>query len=226
MQSTTTVFCRAFVMIFCLVTIPLAALFGTSLSDIAKMVGFGQSVDPVREECGEAPLFTANIPGAAESPDYPAAGLQPSDAQPAVNNGNAFQGGSVPPTAQPPKFPTAQASFNEPAPLYDGSTVAVNPGQSQEDIKRPDQRPIVPVPAGNLGAMGGRFEAIQERLQTLGASYFRLESFGSAGQFYRFQCEVPIGGDGAVRHFEATSINALEAMDSVLAEVDRWMKNE
>ena len=64
MQSTTTVVCRALVMVVCLITIPLAALFGTSLPDLIKTLGWGTSPVSAREQGGMAPIFSPNIPDA------------------------------------------------------------------------------------------------------------------------------------------------------------------
>jgi hypothetical protein len=211
-------------MIFCLVTIPLAALFGTSLPDIVKTLGWGKTPVAENRQGGEAPLFVSNVPEAADKPAY-----TPDEFGRTATAANATD--NSPQAAQPSGMqrgiPATQAVFNEPAPAFNGApapgnfTAMGNLGAAQ----RPDERPVVPVAVGqSLGQSTDRFEQIQTRLKNLRASYFRLESFGSVGQFYRFQCEVPIGGDGAVRHFEATSINSLEAMETVLADIDRWMK--
>jgi hypothetical protein len=179
-------------MVFCLIAIPLAALFGTSLPDMLKTLGLGTAgldtaAVSAREQGGDAPLFKADIPNAAGVPDSPGADYE--------NDGAAWPRNG-PRQAEPPRLPhdmrTMQASFNEPAPLHGGAGV-------------------------------GRFEQIQNRLQALGATYFRLETFGSDRKLYRFQCEMPIVAAGAVQHFEATSENPLFAMESVLVEIDRWM---
>ena len=224
MQSTTTIACRALVMVFCLIAIPLAALFGKSLPDIINALGWGTTPVSAREQGGDAPLFITNIPDAAAAPDTPVGGFE---------NGSVSWAQSVPRPTESPKLPqgmqTVQASFTEPAPRYGGSAGAID----RVPTSRPGERPIVPVAVGTSGGgtSGGRFEQIQKRLLGLGATYSRLESFGSGRQFFRFQCEMPIvaagaGGAGAVRHFEATSVNSLDAMESVLAEIDSWMTNK
>ena len=216
MQSTTTIACRALVMVFCLIAIPLAALFGTSLPDIIKTLGWGATSVSAREKGGEAPLFVANIPEAAGVPDSPAAGSGNEIAQ----SWPASSAGSVEYPKVPQDMPAVQASFTEPATRYDGSTGAVANGMvDRRPTSRSGGRDVVPVV---VGPSDGRFDYIQKRLQGLGATYFRLETFGSDRQLYRFQCEMPLGGAGAVRPFESTSENALDAMESVLSEIDHW----
>ena len=217
MQSTTTIVCRALVMVFCLIAIPLAALFGTSLPDIVKALGLGGAVITAndRDKGGEAPLFATNIPDVADAPEL------------AVEHNNVpwKEGNNT--MRQAPKvsldMQTVQAGFTEPAPLYSGQSGSIEGRFATEPLR--SERPVVPVAAeATLGGIE-RFEQIQRQLRDLGATYFRLESFGSDRQFYRFQCEMPIGAAGAVRHFEASSVNSLDAMESVLAEINSWMKN-
>lgn len=235
MQSTTTIACRALVMVFCLIAIPLAALFGTSLPDIIETLGWGTTPVSAREQGGDAPLFVANVPDAASAPDSPATGFE--------NNGAAWAGNATRQMESPKlsrDMHAVQAGFNEPAPLYGGANGAVAGTVDRVPVFRPGERPIVPVTGGvvysdvrpndvrtsDVVPGGGRFEQIQKRLLDLRATYSRLDTFGSDRKFYRFQCEMPMGGAGAVRHFEATSENSLDAMESVLAEIDRWMTNE
>jgi len=70
---------------------------------------------------------------------------------------------------------------------------------------------------------GGTFVLIQERLRDLGAVYYRLESWGSQQQLFRFQCEMAVqGSPGLTRHFEAVDGHPLLAMHKVLAEAESW----
>ena len=60
MQSSTAVTCRALVMLVCLIGIPLVALFGTALPDMAKSLlegRWGRSLASERDSLGEAPPF-------------------------------------------------------------------------------------------------------------------------------------------------------------------------
>ena len=69
----------------------------------------------------------------------------------------------------------------------------------------------------------GAFLGIQERLRGLGATYYRLESWGSQQPLFRFQCEMALDeSPHLTRHFEATDGDPLRAMSKVLAEVEAW----
>lgn len=68
-----------------------------------------------------------------------------------------------------------------------------------------------------------RFGDLERRLRELGASYYRLESWGAAGEMYRFQCWMSLQGDpGANRYFEAKNTDPLQSMSEVLQQVEAW----
>lgn len=218
MQSTTTVVCRALVMVVCLITIPLAALFGTSLPDLIKTLGWGESVVSAREQGGMAPAYTPNIPDVAGLPDASSQRLSDVD---------GMQPEALPLVADVPRVPddlrTVPASYNEPAAAAPPFAEAASPVNS-------GQMAIVPVVRQTSDA---RFEQIQQRLRSLGAIGCCLKWLGSSRQFYQFQCEMPLGGTSrgavtgaptAVRHFESTSDNSLQAMENVLAEIEAWLR--
>ena len=67
------------------------------------------------------------------------------------------------------------------------------------------------------------FSQIQSRLRSLGATYYALETWGTNGQLFRFQCRMAAGHDpGYTRQFEATDTDPLLAMQTVLNEVEAW----
>jgi len=67
------------------------------------------------------------------------------------------------------------------------------------------------------------FTQIQSRLRGLGATHYALETIGSQGDSYRFQCRMAAGHDAHYsRHFEATDVEPLRAMRTVLDEVEAW----
>jgi hypothetical protein len=66
------------------------------------------------------------------------------------------------------------------------------------------------------------FQAIQQRLQTLGATYYRLETWGQKNQF-RFQCRMAVRENTHfARQFEATDPDPVLAMRRVLEQVEKW----
>jgi hypothetical protein len=67
------------------------------------------------------------------------------------------------------------------------------------------------------------FMALQDRLRQLGATYYLLETWGNQKQFYRFYCQMAVGGNAGYTHyFEAINSNPLEAMADVLRQVEAW----
>jgi hypothetical protein len=67
------------------------------------------------------------------------------------------------------------------------------------------------------------FITMQDRLRQLGATYFLLETWGNQRQFYRFYCQMAVGGNSSYTHyFEATNSNSLTAMADVLRQVEAW----
>ncbi|MEA1951724.1 MAG: hypothetical protein U9N87_10085 [Planctomycetota bacterium] len=219
MQSTTTIVCRAFVMIVCLITIPLAALFGTSLPDLIQTLGWGESSVSAREQGGMAPAYSPNIPDVAGLPDASGPRLSVADGLRCETLPLVSDASRVP---EDPR--TVPASYIEPAAAsvsFENASIPINSRQMATV-------PVVRQPAEV------RFEQIHKRLWRLGAT-FKLESFGTSRQFYRFQCEMPLGGQSvgggsaagvptAVQHFESTSENSLQAMETVLAEIEAWLR--
>ena len=70
---------------------------------------------------------------------------------------------------------------------------------------------------------GNLFIAVQDRLRQLGATYYLLETWGNQRQFYRFYCQMAVGGNASyTRYFEAINANPMEAMADVLRQVEEW----
>jgi hypothetical protein len=60
----------------------------------------------------------------------------------------------------------------------------------------------------------------RQRLETLGASYYRLEKTDGG---YRFECSLPYAGDvKRERHFESAGASEVEAIRTALAQVEHW----
>jgi hypothetical protein len=68
-----------------------------------------------------------------------------------------------------------------------------------------------------------QFAIIQQRLRDWGATYYRLETWGNAGQMYRFYCKMAIARSPShTQYFEATANEPLQAMGKVLHDVEAW----
>jgi hypothetical protein len=99
----------------------------------------------------------------------------------------------------------------------------------------------VPAPLAVLGPSADardRFKGLERRLRELGATYYRLETWGDGGELYRFQCQLefsgnapsngppangaPFNGAPPNRQFEATDRDAFQAMARVVHDVEDW----
>jgi len=69
-----------------------------------------------------------------------------------------------------------------------------------------------------------RSQELEEELHNLGATYYRMESWGAAPRKYRFHCTVAIkiGLAEYSQRFEETADNPLVALEEVLADVRTW----
>jgi len=271
MQSSTAVAARAIVMLACLVSIPLLAVFGRSLPELvmklyderpSQETTFSRDDRPEAPEFypGEDTSFVASGPKGAAAGVHPAGtsawGTNPKVVPAHVTTPSATRlpaGYEVPIVSPSPGIPdsvTGPARSTTPQHGREGSGPVgpahavplsgrfpqVLPGQAT----RPQAISRQPPPAG-VGAAasagsqtgvssvpapsdGGTFVLIQERLRDMGAVYYRLESWGTQQQLFRFQCEMAVEGSrGLTRHFEAVDSHPLLAMHKVLVEAETWV---
>ena len=268
MQSSTTVLCRALVMLTCLIAVPLVALFGTSLPQMARTLldrRADSGTAATHQSLDEAPAFAADDTGrgmTVTSPplDGPRVNL-PDSGLPAYPRPGAAPAGLTNSGQSPHPFPQPGAPANHAGGMvpvgYDAPIgkriVAPPPWRSDpsgypsggsapggvDDAGRAGAAqpsalvPATPCPgtAPQAGAdvspaspsTAGAFLGIQQRLRGLGATYYRLESWGSQQPLFRFQCEMALDeSPHLTRHFEATDGDPLRAMSKVLAEVEGW----
>ena len=70
------------------------------------------------------------------------------------------------------------------------------------------------------------FTALQDRLKSLGATYYQLEKWGSQGELFRFVCLVSANEQHTFeKHFQAIGRDPISVMQSVIAEIEAW-RNE
>lgn len=220
-QSSSTVMLRALVMLACLVAIPLAAIFGTSMPEIARklLAGKGASqrssdVDPDRQDPQFEPMPRAEMASALPVPmNSPAAG------------GGWQAGPTVLGSDRPDRSAVISAGYEAVEPVFrpPGSTNwrqnASLPPVTHGGSASPA---LLPSPAAAPSAFD-QFTQIQQRLRQLGTTYYLLETWGSDGQSYRFYCRVPIRGDRTnSRYFEVIDTDQLRAMSRVLRQVETW----
>ena len=96
---------------------------------------------------------------------------------------------------------------------FPGTAAALSNGALPSGAVRP--------PARNAADGVDQFTYIQQRLRSLGATYYLLESWGAT---YRFHCRVAVGGNpNYTHHFEETNADPLRAMATVLRQVETWV---
>jgi len=67
------------------------------------------------------------------------------------------------------------------------------------------------------------FESLQNRLNVLGATYYRLEKWGNRGELFRFSCFVtPSDTNAYEKHFQSIGADAVTVMRSVIADIEAW----
>jgi hypothetical protein len=67
------------------------------------------------------------------------------------------------------------------------------------------------------------FEALEFRLKSLGATYYKLEKWGNRGELFRFSCFVA-SSDGYTyeKHFQSIGSDVVTVMQTVIADIERW----
>ncbi len=204
-QSSAAVAVRAFVMLGCLVVIPVVALFGNALPEaIDQVVGtwWTPRTAVVSEETAEeAPLFEPLLRSPAQdSAPGPLAGCWPSERppEPAADRVAGAAAGVLSATYEAPvEAPSGHRAPHAPAAPVEGGSLASGP------------------PA--------EFRAIYDRLKELGSTYVLLESWGDSQEQFRFYCKIAVAGNPHYTYrFEATSPDPLVAMSRVLQQVENW----
>jgi hypothetical protein len=204
-QSPVTLALRALIMLAFIVGIPLIAFNGSSLPDGAKRLldkawPTIASLMPSKaaNSLPEAPRFGANSPAPLAASAQPLAAAPNSLAQPS-------------PGIQPALLQVGSGADCGQA------TSSVVPADYQSPLEATNK------PSVGLQAAANPFMAMQDRLRQLGATYYLLETWGNQRQFFRFYCQMAVGGNSAFTHyFEATNANPMQAMADVLAQVERW----
>lgn len=138
---------------------------------------------------------------------------------------------AAPIPASPTSSKPAVAAAEAPRWNTDEATPAWQPGVTpatahQVEYSAPASAPTLPgaTPTTEVRAVD-HFTEIQQKLRTLGASHYALESVGQAGNMYRFHCTMTAPGNGRVQPFEAIDSDPLQAMAKVLAQVEACRNN-
>ena len=119
-----------------------------------------------------------------------------------------------------PAAPAALAGSPIPEPVEKAAPVAENLAQASP-LPSPGPGNDLPGPQQNP------FRDMEQRLRMLGATYYLLESWGNAGNLYRFHVKMALAGNPSYnRHFEATDADPITAMRHVLSEVEAWRNGQ
>jgi hypothetical protein len=201
MQSSAGMVFRALLLLACLIAIPGAALWGSSLPTMLSSVLAGRWPTGIGSEReSKPPAEVVQFERAYPTVSGSLAGV----AEPAVPNRLAD------PPRDGPKWP-AGALGASPSPVIP----VVYQEPAEEALLCADSV------AGN-----DRFIHIQSRLRQLGATYCLLESWGNQPDYYRFYCTMAVGGNPHFAcPFQATHSDPLEAMAEVLQQVEAWRAN-
>lgn len=70
----------------------------------------------------------------------------------------------------------------------------------------------------------GRYGELEDELKELGATYYRLETWGDRGEYFKFSCYMPNPNEpgNLLKHFQAVEGDDIEAMKKVLQDIRTW----
>lgn len=245
MESSTVLAFRIFVMLSCLIIVPMAAIFGSAFPDVVKTVLVDRIVawstgKPLESGSTSAPSGFSAVAPAQPTSAPSGVGEAPRWGQSVATTGEvpAAQGSAiVPASAVNPAIGNSASGYATPADARGAmpSPFAADRGAEASRAAMSDNRsggspsPFAVAgqpPRDNSAAAPGqtdRFTAMERKLREYGATYYLLETWGNDGELYRFHCKMAIGNNpNYTRHFEATDRDALKAMAQVLEKVEWW----
>ena len=199
MQSKITTTCRAFLMLACIVGIMAAAMRGASWSAIVKKY---KNIDwpPAIERVYAliAPSWVESDRPSLSASTLPLPRMAESPSEHSVSHDSTL--------------PVAQFALSSPPQTGQAQIRQTPADRTQSDQSQADQSDC---------------RDVQDRLQSLGATYYLLETWGNRQELYRFQCRIAIGKDANfTRYFEAVGDDPLGAMLQVLRQVEDWRLHE
>jgi len=251
MESSTVLAFRIFVMLSCLIIVPMAAIFGSAFPDVVKTVLVDRIVALSTGKPPEPAAAPADPQGFREvTPNVaqgaPAnSGAAPSwGAQAATASWQAPGAAAAPAAVVPLGGPPQGEGFNQSA-SFAAPAAAAQPGEARPPMPPSGAFPGAGAPphvptahimsvatqAASCGTdrtacpleQPDRFTEIERKLREYGATYYLLETYGNQGELYRFHCRMAVaGGNQYPRMFEATDPDALKAMADVLHRVEAW----
>jgi hypothetical protein len=248
MQNSAVMAIRVGVLLVCLVAVPVIAICGKNAPEVVKALirdytGTSAKVASPNAGSTDAPVFRPGVLGPAagsQSQQSGAPAALPGSGTPAAVRPSNIESGlprelpaaSLGPNAasQAGRLPNGQTGVQTTA--GDGSQgPAVTPVGHQVDILKrsnneSDRHALTGSGNEKSSATGfppDYFRAAETRLRDLGATYYLLETLGSAGDQYRFVCKVAaIGQPDQMLAFFAVDRDPLAAMNNVVRQVEGW----
>jgi len=229
---------RASIMLVTLIAVPLAAMFGKQLPELAMgwwRAQQQQSAWQTRPLAAGAAHDASNSAITAQQLAEQARRGDLTAAPPA----NASQGEIVLAPYQPPSFAGASSAAVEPRrlpnnpaqPLPPANFTALSETNPAARMAQPNAQtavystPVIsnaPSRGGNGTSSNDYLQAAGQRLRQLGAGYYRLETDGAAGERFRCVCQVPSPDGAAAQTFQAIRSDPLAAMHDVAQQVEAW----
>lgn len=228
MEETRYVRLRTTVVVVSMLVLPAAAVFGVKMP--------AESLASKRSEA--VPAGTREKPSVEQAERHGESartpGLFPQSVDSAKSNSLTHEvihaGGSISTVPQEgPPVAMASANIDVPGrltetPLSLGVASPMSASQVPYDNSTLAHAEVLhPATPASTTAGLEQFTQIQQRLRALGATHYALETWGTDGQLYRFQCRMAAGHTADyTRQFEATDTDALRTMLTVLEEVEAW----
>jgi hypothetical protein len=211
-------FFRSVIMLVTLIAIPLVAIFGKQLPDMAR--GWWQGNFEL-DQWQTRPSANAKPVDQRAEPRY-----QP---DPVANHL------SLAPRFTPtPTTSTVPATKLTPAPdllppqsMQMAQPLTLKPNSNKLDSSVAPvvlANPVAPTTTSPL-VQTEPFAMIQQRLRDLGTSYMKLELGADKSNRYRFYCEIPVAG-GPSKKFFAFDTDPLKSMQQVQQQVERWQSDQ
>jgi hypothetical protein len=223
MQTSAGVVFRAFIMLACLVAIPLVAVFGSSLPKIVGSVLEGRWPPDSGENKAAGPEKNAVVEPGQFEPTTPPGGIPAGPAEPITplwQNDPLRDGLKWP--AEPldsPRSPVVPTGFESPLVDRSGPSASTNGPRAEPRLMAARTESL----AEQAITADEQFKRIHTRLNELGATYYLLESWGNQRDCYRFYCQMSVGGNPSCsRPFQATHADPIQAMTQVLQQVEAW----
>ena len=67
------------------------------------------------------------------------------------------------------------------------------------------------------------FASLGLRLEALGSTYYKIEKWGNRGELFRVSCFVALSENHShTKHFQAIGSDVVAAMQTVIADIERW----